>query len=48
MYWRFVVITKIKIHGYRIYKDFTFKPNKKFNLIAGANESGKRNYREVE
>jgi len=41
MYWRFVVITKIKIHGYRIYKDFTFEPNKKFNLIAGANESGK-------
>ncbi|WP_437897161.1 ATP-dependent nuclease [Sorangium sp. So ce124] len=35
------MITKIKIHGYRIYKDFTLKPNRKLNLIAGANESGK-------
>lgn len=35
------MITKIKIHGYRIYKDLKFEPNEKFNLIAGANESGK-------
>ena len=35
------MITKIKIHGYRIYKDFELKPNQKLNLIAGANESGK-------
>ena len=35
------MITKIKIHGYRIYKDLVLKPNQKLNLIAGANESGK-------
>lgn len=35
------MITKIKIHGYRIYKDFELKPNQKLNLIVGANESGK-------
>ena len=35
------MITKIKIHGYRIYRDITLEPNEKFNLIAGANESGK-------
>jgi len=35
------LITKIKIHGYRIYRDFTLEPNRKLNLIAGANESGK-------
>ncbi len=35
------MITKIKIHGYRIYKDFEIKPNQKLNLIVGANESGK-------
>ncbi len=35
------MITKIKIHGYRIYKDFTLEPNRKLNLIVGANESGK-------
>jgi putative ATP-dependent endonuclease of OLD family len=39
--WRFVLITKIKISGYRIYKDFTLEPNLGLNLIAGANESGK-------
>lgn len=35
------MINKIKIHGYRIYKDFRLEPNRKLNLIAGANESGK-------
>ena len=35
------MITKIKIHGYRIYKDFKLEPNQKLNLIVGANESGK-------
>jgi putative ATP-dependent endonuclease of OLD family len=35
------LITKIKIHGYRIYKNFELMPNQKLNLIAGANESGK-------
>lgn len=35
------MITKIKIHGYRIYKNFELRPNQKLNLIVGANESGK-------
>ncbi len=35
------MIRKIKIQGYRIHKDLTVEPNRKFNLIAGANESGK-------
>ncbi len=35
------MITRIKVHGYRIYKDLTLEPNPKLNLIAGANESGK-------
>ncbi|MCA9060597.1 MAG: AAA family ATPase, partial [Planctomycetaceae bacterium] len=35
------MITKIKIAGYRIYKEFTLIPNPRLNLIAGANESGK-------
>ena len=35
------MITKINIHGYRIYKDLTLEPNRKLNLIVGANESGK-------
>lgn len=35
------MITKIKIRGYRIYKDFTLAPSPKFNLIVGANEAGK-------
>lgn len=38
---RLILITKIKIHGYRIYKEFELKPNNKLNLIVGANESGK-------
>ncbi|WP_439537874.1 ATP-dependent nuclease [Methyloversatilis sp.] len=35
------MIRKIKIKGYRIHKDLTVEPNQKFNLIVGANESGK-------
>lgn len=35
------MIRKVKIHGYRIYKDFALQPNQKLNLIVGANESGK-------
>ena len=35
------MITKIKIHGYRIYKDFLLEPNQNLNLIVGGNESGK-------
>lgn len=35
------MITKIKIHNYRIYKDLTLEPNPKLNLIVGANECGK-------
>jgi putative ATP-dependent endonuclease of the OLD family len=35
------LIAKIKIHGYRIFKDLTLAPFPRLNLIAGANESGK-------
>ncbi len=35
------MITKAKICGYRIFRDFEFTPNQKLNLIVGANESGK-------
>lgn len=35
------LITKINIHGYRIHRDLTLKPHRKFNLIVGANEAGK-------
>lgn len=35
------MLNKIKIQGYRIHKDLTFRPNPKFNLLVGANESGK-------
>lgn len=35
------LITKLKIKGYRAYKDFTLLPNSRINLIAGANDSGK-------
>jgi len=35
------VIRRIKIKGYRTHKDLTVEPNRKFNLIVGANESGK-------
>lgn len=35
------MITKVRIQGYRIHKNLIFKPNQRFNLIVGANESGK-------
>ncbi len=35
------MIKKVKIHGYRIFRQFEFIPNPKLNLIIGANESGK-------
>ena len=35
------MITKIKIHNYRIYQDFELTPNPKLNVVVGANESGK-------
>ena len=35
------MIEKVRIQGYRIYRDFTFAPNRRLNLVSGANESGK-------
>lgn len=35
------MITKLRIRGYRIFREFAFAPNPKLNLIIGANESGK-------
>lgn len=35
------MITKIRIRGYRIYKDFTLLPNPKMNILVGDNDAGK-------
>ena len=35
------MIDKILIQGYRKYRDITFTPNKKMNILVGDNESGK-------
>lgn len=35
------MIAKVKISGYRIFREFEFAPNQKLNLIVGGNESGK-------
>jgi predicted ATPase len=35
------MITKIKIHGYRIYKELMLTPNPRMNIIVGGNEAGK-------
>lgn len=35
------MISKVRIEGYRIYKKLIFEPNPRFNLLVGANESGK-------
>ncbi len=35
------MITKIRIRGYRIYKDFTLVPNPKKNILIGDNDAGK-------
>jgi len=39
--WEHQLISKIRIRGYRIYRDFTLKPNPKFNLLVGGNDVGK-------
>src|SRR5690606_28042174 len=35
------VIRKVRIFGYRLFKDFTFEPNRRLNILVGENESGK-------
>lgn len=35
------MITKIKIQGYRIYRDFTLVPNPDLNILVGGNDAGK-------
>lgn len=35
------MITKIRIQGYRIYGDFTLRPNKYLNILVGGNDAGK-------
>lgn len=35
------MITKIRICGYRIYKDFLLKPNQGVNILVGDNDTGK-------
>lgn len=35
------MITKIRIQGYRIYKDFLLKPNPGVNILVGDNDAGK-------
>jgi putative ATP-dependent endonuclease of the OLD family len=35
------MITKIKIHGYRIFRDFDLCPHPDMNILVGANEAGK-------
>lgn len=35
------MISKIRIQGYRVYRDFILEPNQKVNVIVGANEAGK-------
>lgn len=35
------MITQIKIRGYRIYRDFTLRPNARLNILVGGNDAGK-------
>ncbi|TXT40486.1 MAG: conjugative transposon DNA recombination protein [Comamonadaceae bacterium] len=35
------MLNKIKVQGYRLHKNLSVDVNQKFNLIVGANESGK-------
>ncbi|HHH9650096.1 TPA: ATP-dependent endonuclease [Pseudomonas aeruginosa] len=35
------MITKIRIRGYRIYKDFILRPNARLNILVGDNDAGK-------
>ncbi|PBP76095.1 ATP-dependent nuclease [Pseudomonas syringae] len=41
------MITKIKIKGYRIHRDFELKPNAKMNLLVGGNDAGKSSLMEA-
>ena len=41
------MLKKIKIHGYRAHRDLIVEPNRHFNLIVGANESGKSTFMEA-
>lgn len=41
------MLRKIKIQGYRIHRNLTVEPNRRFNLIVGANESGKSTFMEA-
>jgi predicted ATPase len=34
------LITQIKIRGYRIYRDFTLRPNAQLNILVGGNDAG--------
>lgn len=36
-----IMITRIHIRGYRIYKDFNLLPNPKMNILVGGNDAGK-------
>jgi putative ATP-dependent endonuclease of OLD family len=36
-----ILITKIRIRGYRIYKDFVLHPNPGLNILVGNNDAGK-------
>ena len=35
------MITKVRIIGYKKFKDFSFTPNERINILVGANDSGK-------
>ncbi len=41
------MITKIRIKGYRIHRDFELKPNSKMNLLVGGNDAGKSSLMEA-
>ena len=41
------MIRKLKIQGYRLFKEAEIYPNNKLNIIVGANESGKTTILEV-
>ena len=35
------MITKVHINGYKKFKNFSFIPNERINILVGANDSGK-------
>jgi predicted ATPase len=41
------MITKIRIRGYRIYKDFVLYPNPQLNILVGDNDAGKSTFLEA-